>query len=334
MTNQWGPVNYNFETLRTPFSLFFFYSAVPFFDFIRLQKIRESQVAMDLVVHPSGDLLYLSNVLSVDEEQETLRHIYGNRSALHWTKLRSRRLINLGGLPSEHGMIAEDIPSWLQSDSAFYSRLQRCSDSVSTSNPVKREQEPLEKLAGEGDRIVGSCCWETLTRAIATSAWGSTPFIPAEMNHVLINEYTTTQGIMAHEDGPLYDPLVAIVSLGATVNLEFIQKRRDSHKLEDDEAAQHRISCILSPRSLVVFRGKFYSDYLHGIEEKQIQRVTSMFNHRMPLSLSVTTGECGELHVDNQGCLTLDRGVETRISITYRHVVKTRKLSKAVIFGK
>lgn len=33
------------------------------------------------------------------------------------------------------------------------------------------------------------------------------------LNHVLVNEYQPGQGIMAHQDGPLYTPAVAILSL-------------------------------------------------------------------------------------------------------------------------
>lgn len=40
-------------------------------------------------------------------------------------------------------------------------------------------------------------------------------------NHVLINEYHPDQGIMPHCDGPLYDPLVAILSLGSSVVFDF-----------------------------------------------------------------------------------------------------------------
>src|SRR5258708_801623 len=35
-------------------------------------------------------------------------------------------------------------------------------------------------------------------------------------NHVLVNEYEPGQGIMPHEDGEAYAPIVATVSLGGT----------------------------------------------------------------------------------------------------------------------
>lgn len=36
------------------------------------------------------------------------------------------------------------------------------------------------------------------------------------LNHVLINEYRPGEGIMAHQDGPLYTSAVAILSLVGT----------------------------------------------------------------------------------------------------------------------
>mmetsp|Transcript_24569 Transcript_24569/g.29771 ORF Transcript_24569/g.29771 Transcript_24569/m.29771 type:complete len:300 (+) Transcript_24569:443-1342(+) len=47
------------------------------------------------------------------------------------------------------------------------------------------------------------------------------------LNHVLINEYNPGEGILSHEDGPLYFPAVAILSLGATVVIRFTRKSRD-----------------------------------------------------------------------------------------------------------
>ncbi len=40
-------------------------------------------------------------------------------------------------------------------------------------------------------------------------------------NHVLLNEYTLGQGIMPHKDGPLYEPLVAILSVDGPAMLCF-----------------------------------------------------------------------------------------------------------------
>jgi hypothetical protein len=43
-----------------------------------------------------------------------------------------------------------------------------------------------------------------------------------EINHALVNAYRPDQGILAHFDGPLYEPAVAIVSMGAPCVMEFV----------------------------------------------------------------------------------------------------------------
>ena len=43
-------------------------------------------------------------------------------------------------------------------------------------------------------------------------------------NHVLVNSYAPGQGIMAHEDGPIYFPCACIVSLGEAAIMRFHRK--------------------------------------------------------------------------------------------------------------
>lgn len=40
-------------------------------------------------------------------------------------------------------------------------------------------------------------------------------------NHILLNEYRDGQGISPHKDGPLYHPLVAVLSLGDSATIHF-----------------------------------------------------------------------------------------------------------------
>ena len=84
---------------------------------------------------------------------------------------------------------------------------------------------------------------------------------------------------MPHEDGPLYHPAAAIVSLGSWAVLRFYAKRSedDSRDVDEEEKTEegekqrgrkHNVvfSVALAPRSLVVFTGKAYTCLLHGIE--------------------------------------------------------------------
>ncbi|CAI7598604.1 unnamed protein product [Penicillium glandicola] len=101
-------------------------------------------------------------------------------------------------------------------------------------------------------------------------------------NHVLVNEYQPGQGIMPHEDGAAYYPLVATVSLGAPIVLSVYQKHTQIDREESGTPAkagrdvagipdtnrrpQYRI--LQERRSLLIMRGNMYTDLLHGIEEK------------------------------------------------------------------
>ncbi|KAH8490648.1 hypothetical protein H0E87_022972 [Populus deltoides] len=101
---------------------------------------------------------------------------------------------------------------------------------------------------------------------------------PSAINHVLINEYLPDQGIMPHQDGPAYFPVVAILSLGSPVVMDFTPHSRlrtctDTWKNEVDEQNFGReaketeteqmdnpeTSVLLMPRSLLIFKDNAYS---------------------------------------------------------------------------
>jgi hypothetical protein len=81
---------------------------------------------------------------------------------------------------------------------------------------------------------------------------------------------------MLHEDGAAYYPLVATVSLGAPIVLDLYHKHikgdtqakggRNVAGIPDkNRKPQYRI--LQERRSLLITRGKMYTDLLHGIEE-------------------------------------------------------------------
>ncbi|GMI95967.1 AlkB homolog 6 [Hibiscus trionum] len=87
---------------------------------------------------------------------------------------------------------------------------------------------------------------------------------PSAINHVLINEYLPNQGIMPHQDGPAYYPVVAILSLGSPVVMDFTpHSRLDSCKntSTDNNGTEkhHPFSVLLMPRSLLIFKDDAYS---------------------------------------------------------------------------
>ncbi|GJQ12229.1 hypothetical protein GpartN1_g4020.t1 [Galdieria partita] len=90
-------------------------------------------------------------------------------------------------------------------------------------------------------------------------------FFPKTPNHVLINEYLPGQGIEPHEDGPIYYPCAAILSLESEIVMDFFAKQVNSETVE--KIRQYSGSLLLEPRSLLIIRDSAYRDYLHGIQE-------------------------------------------------------------------
>eukprot|EP00883_Tetradesmus_obliquus_P004074 jgi/Sobl393_1/14393/SZX67206.1 len=82
-------------------------------------------------------------------------------------------------------------------------------------------------------------------------------------NHVLINAYQPGCGIMPHQDGPLYHPVVLILSLGSPAVLRFWRKQDEGGTGNAPPVA----SLLATPRSLLVFCDEAYHSCLHGIEE-------------------------------------------------------------------
>ncbi|KAJ3537121.1 hypothetical protein NM688_g6734 [Phlebia brevispora] len=99
-------------------------------------------------------------------------------------------------------------------------------------------------------------------------------------NHIILNEYLPGQGIMPHEDGPSYYPVVATLSLGSHAVFHYYRYKPED---EDDDPPAHIsdaevpkgrsidplpiLSVLLEPRSLVITRSELYTAHLHGIDD-------------------------------------------------------------------
>lgn len=135
---------------------------------------------------------------------------------------------------------------------------------------------------------------------------------------------------MPHEDGPAYYPLVATVSLGAGIVLDFYGKDAEEEntstsKGEPESELEYlrvpRFRVLQERRSLLVTRGKMYTDFLHGIAER------------------VVDGDLGPETVCNWGLLGEKDGFlggsferMTRTSLTYRDVLKVAKVGNTLKF--
>ncbi|XP_054787092.1 uncharacterized protein LOC129293255 [Prosopis cineraria] len=169
---------------------------------------------------------------------------------------------------------------------------------------------------------------------------------PSAINHVLINEYLSNQGIMPHQDGPAYFPVVAILSLGSPVVMDFTPHSRlklDAHDAiatNDDDGTietekskwlddHHPFSVLLMPRSLLIFKDQAYSDYLHGIEDTEVHCYDGAVNETQAL----TQNELDHSFSSSEEAVeTMGRGKDKnvlrtsqRISLTCRLVPKVHK---------
>ena len=95
-------------------------------------------------------------------------------------------------------------------------------------------------------------------------------------NHVLVNEYDRPAGIAPHNDGALYAPHVAIVTLSGSALMDFWNV--EGAAVEDDsppapDAPEPRAQVMLRPRSLLLYTGEAYG-LRHGIRNASEDVVT------------------------------------------------------------
>lgn len=121
---------------------------------------------------------------------------------------------------------------------------------------------------------------------------------------------------MPHEDGAAYAPVVATVSLGAPIVLDLYEKSGEGRGME----AKHRI--LQEPGSLLVTTGEAYESLLHGISPITKDE-----------GLNAETVVNWELLGDKKR-FELTNGTHeraTRISLTYRDVLKVSKVGIGIL---
>lgn len=125
-------------------------------------------------------------------------------------------------------------------------------------------------------------------------------------NHVLVNEYKPGEGIMPHEDGPLYHPTVTTISLGSHTLLDFYRpiSAQELDEVPQTEESRYLLSLLVRPQSLLILQDDMYQRLLHGIQGTHHDSLTERVANL--LAAGVQPGA------------TLTRG--TRVSLTVRHV--------------
>lgn len=130
-------------------------------------------------------------------------------------------------------------------------------------------------------------------------------------NHVLINEYKPCQGISPHLDGDLFYPTIATISLGSHTVLNFYEPLTEDEKTGQESCSsledRLKFKVYIPQRSLILIQEKMFHYYLHGIEE-------------------ISRDICDENLIIPPAVENPDFDRDTRISLTIRHVPKTRKI--------
>ncbi|KAM0857855.1 hypothetical protein ACQ4PT_048217 [Festuca glaucescens] len=172
-----------------------------------------------------------------------------------------------------------------------------------------------------------------------------TGLFPSAINHVLINEYHPNQGIMPHQDGPAYFPVVAIISLASPVVIDFtphgklrgheytylqtvqsdeLQESNGSYKVEDTkEADPASLSLLLMPSSLLIFKDQAYTDFLHGIQDNELHILDKVANILQCPQFKNRNSDYrkGKADADTELTGTFQQ-TTTRVSLTCRLVLK------------
>ncbi|KAG2005636.1 hypothetical protein CC2G_002023 [Coprinopsis cinerea AmutBmut pab1-1] len=186
---------------------------------------------------------------------------------------------------------------------------------------------------------------DIISRIKETGVFADSPH--KEPNHVIMNEYRPGQGIMPHEDGPIYHPVVATLTLGSQCVFHYYQyKDRGEESPTDSSASTGKgrpidpkpvHSLLLERRSLVISFGDLYTSHLHGIDEMTEDLILPPANSTTPTPPGSSGVESTATRIDNFHLLR-DEGLkeairqgqsikrETRWSLTCRDVSRTASL--------
>ncbi|TEB33852.1 hypothetical protein FA13DRAFT_1730122 [Coprinellus micaceus] len=122
-------------------------------------------------------------------------------------------------------------------------------------------EEPLPTFVCQHPDLIG--------RIKATGVFNGSPH--GSPNHIIMNEYEAGQGIMPHEDGPKYHPVVATLSLGSHSVFHYYRYNETESPEGQGASGSGRsidrnpvLSLLLERRSLVISFNDMYTSHLHG----------------------------------------------------------------------
>jgi alkylated DNA repair protein alkB family protein 6 len=231
---------------------------------------------------PVSGLFYVPEFVTEAEERALLRSIRAPENDRRWTRGDGgRRVGNWGGKPSDAD-VTEPLPVWARA----------VVDALFARRVFSETRDETNEKSGD-----------------------------APPNHVLVNEYRAPAGIFPHNDGGVYAPKVAILTLEGDALIDFWENDgsdaasdatvpAEDHDEDEDEDELNkernpppapRAQAALRRRSLLVYEGEAYG-LRHGIRKGFVDVVTSACVNAESARVSVGA--------------TVPRG-ETRVSIVF-----------------
>ncbi|XP_011178335.1 alpha-ketoglutarate-dependent dioxygenase alkB homolog 6 [Zeugodacus cucurbitae] len=176
--------------------------------------------------------IYIPNFITSEEEKQILSQI-SRTPKPKWTQLLNRRLINYGGVPHPNGMIAEEIPDWLQ---VYMEKINNLN--------ILRSRKANHVLVNEylpGQGIMPHTDGPLFHPIISTISCGSYTVL-----NFFEREVAKLDGYQAH-----------------------LKRNKNDAEPPQQECLKREINfkILLEPRSLLILKDQLYNNYLHGIDE-------------------------------------------------------------------
>ncbi|XP_037927391.1 alpha-ketoglutarate-dependent dioxygenase alkB homolog 6 [Teleopsis dalmanni] len=183
-------------------------------------------------------ITYIPNFITSEEEQHIMRQVE-HAPKPKWTQLLNRRLINYGGVPHSKGMVAEEIPQWLQT---YVDKINNFGifETEKANHVLVNEYLPGQGIMAHTD---GPLFYPT----VSTISCGS---------HTVL-EFTEREKTPTSRD-----------CSNMTENEKFVQL--NDMESDEEKSCYKRSVCfklLLEPRSLLILKDLLYTDYLHAISE-------------------------------------------------------------------
>jgi alkylated DNA repair protein alkB family protein 6 len=135
-----------------------------------------------------------------------------------------------------------------------------------------------------------------------------------------VNAYEPGEGILPHQDGPLYHPAVAILSLGASAVMHFTPHASLLDAASAEGAPPPAGARVWLPRrSLLLFADEAYTQHLHSIPAALADDVAGESDSESGVCNPPGVGDCGD------GDATVVAREALRVSLTCRSVLKVRR---------